>query len=83
MSVRVPNVVGESAAIAIAVMRATGLTSQVVSIASATVPAGVIISMTPVAGSKVEQGSVVKLTKSSGPAEQIIHSGVIKVPRAP
>jgi beta-lactam-binding protein with PASTA domain len=55
----------------------------VVSVVSATVPAGVIISTAPVAGSKVEQGSVVTLTKSSGPAEQVIHPGVIKVPGTP
>ena len=81
--VEVPNVTGESATSAASALRALGITSQVVSIASATYPAGEIISMSPVAGSKVEQGTVVTLTKSSGPAEQVFHPGVVNVPGAP
>ena len=81
--VEVPNVTGESATSAASALRVLGVTSQVESIASATVPAGVIISMTPVTGSKVEKGSVVTLTKSSGPAEQSFTPERSKVPGTP
>jgi len=68
-SATVPNVVGMTQTNAQAAIKAVNLTVGTVTTASSTtVPAGGIISQTPVAGSTATQGSSVNLIVSSGPA---------------
>jgi hypothetical protein len=66
--VAVPNVLRESATEATAVLRAAGLTSQVVLRPSSSFPPGDIVSVSPPTGFAVNVGSVVKLTESASPA---------------
>ena len=68
-NVPVPNVVGSTQAAAIAAIQAAGLTVGTITQAtSATVPAGNVISQTPVAGINVAIGSAVSFVVSSGTA---------------
>src|SRR5256712_4196695 len=67
--ITVPNVVNATQAVATTMITSAGLTVGVVSTASsATVPAGSVISQTPIAGAQVASGSAVALVVSSGPA---------------
>ena len=68
--VDVPDVIGDSQAAAVAAINAVdGLSVGVVSTENhATVPAGHVISQTPVGGSSVAYGSTVDLLVSDGPA---------------
>ena len=66
--ITVPNVVGDTQAVATTAITAAGLTlGTVTGQTSATVPAGVVISESPAAGSSVASGSAVNLVVSSGP----------------
>ena len=64
----VPSVVGLTQAAATTVIAAANLTVGTIAIApSATMPAGCVISQTPVAGQPIAQGSEVAIVVSSGP----------------
>jgi beta-lactam-binding protein with PASTA domain len=64
-----PNVQGDTQAAATAAIAAAGLTVGTITMqASGTVPAGDVISESPVAGTAAASGSVVNLIVSSGPA---------------
>ena len=64
----VPQVSGQSLADAQAALRRAGLTpGQVVSQASATIPAGIVIATSPAAGLSQPQPDPVKITVSAGP----------------
>jgi beta-lactam-binding protein with PASTA domain len=66
--VGVPNVVNQTETTAAAAIVAAGLTlGPVTHVTSATVPAGTIISQSPVAGTQVVPGTPVSLVASSGP----------------
>jgi len=67
-SVTVPDVVGKQATEGLNSVAATGLVAIVTNVASATVPARVIQSQTPRAGTTVARGSTVTLVVSVGPA---------------
>jgi beta-lactam-binding protein with PASTA domain len=64
---RVPNVVGARTAVAVRRLRATGLKSQVTSVA-AKAAAGVVVAEAPAAGENVAKGSTVSLRVSKGQA---------------
>jgi PASTA domain len=66
-SLRVPSVLGRSAAQGTAVLRAVGLRSRQMLRSTNSFPPGEIVAMSPVAGSKVSQGSLVTLTESERP----------------
>ncbi len=69
VSVSVPNVVSDTQAAAESAITAVGLVVGTISTAnSTTVPAGDVISQSPVAGTSVTLGSAVDLVVSSGPA---------------
>jgi beta-lactam-binding protein with PASTA domain len=69
LPVSVPDVVGFAQAAAESTITSTGLTvGTVTNTASATVPAGDVISQSPVAASQVALGSAVNLVVSTGPA---------------
>jgi PKD repeat protein len=63
----VPNVVGLTAAAAQTTLANAGLVGVATTAASATVPAGLVISQSPVAGSSVARNSVVSYVVSTGP----------------
>jgi serine/threonine-protein kinase len=65
--VTVPNVTGQSEAVAAAALRHAGLVPVPALTASATVPDNLVISETPSAGSVVERGARVTLAVSTGP----------------
>ena len=68
--VSVPNVSGDSQSAAGAAITSIGLVVGTVTTASSsTVPAGDVISQSPVAGTEVNPGSAVSLVISSGPAQ--------------
>jgi beta-lactam-binding protein with PASTA domain len=64
--VTVPEVVGESQAVAQSTLKEVGLTVGQIHLAPATIAAGTVISQEPIAGSLVVPGSVVTITVSSG-----------------
>ncbi len=65
--VTVPNVAGQSEAVATAALRHAGLVPVPALTASSTVADGVVISETPSAGSAVEKGTRVTIAVSTGP----------------
>jgi serine/threonine-protein kinase len=65
--VTVPEVAGQTQAVATARLTAVGLTAVPSSAASATTPAGVVFSESPPHGSVVDRGSRVTILVSSGP----------------
>src|SRR4051812_7432711 len=66
----VPNVVGLTQTAATGAITGAGLVlGGVTTSASSTVPAGVVISQSPIAGSQVAAGSAVALVVSSGPSQ--------------
>jgi hypothetical protein len=67
VSLRVPSVLGRSVAQGTAVLRAAGLRSRQMLRSTSAFPPGEIIAMSPVVGSKVNQGSLVTLTESERP----------------
>src|SRR4029079_18972867 len=70
VSPTVPNVVGLTQASASSAITGAGLVVGGVTMsASSTVPAGIVISQSPIAGSQVAAGSAVALVVSSGPAQ--------------
>jgi hypothetical protein len=66
--VTVPDVVGQSQASATAEIEGVGLVVAVVTAHSSTVPAGDVISQSPIAGSEVSAGATVTITVSLGEA---------------
>jgi beta-lactam-binding protein with PASTA domain len=70
--VLVPDVVGDAQAVAEDAIEALGLTVNVEQMPSATVPAGEVISQTPVAGTEVAPGSTVTIVISTGPTPVIV-----------
>jgi eukaryotic-like serine/threonine-protein kinase len=66
--VRVPAVTGQTEAAATATLKRAGLTATPASRSSTTVPAGVVISASPAAGSLTSRGAHVEIAVSSGPA---------------
>jgi beta-lactam-binding protein with PASTA domain len=74
-AVSVPNVVGDTQAVAATAITAAGLTLGTVTMASSgTVAAGNVISQNPAAGTNVASGSAVNLTVSSGASSDIVTS---------
>jgi beta-lactam-binding protein with PASTA domain len=73
--VRVPLVVNESQAVAIAKINNAGFTPSVVPEPSK-VASGIVVSQNPLAGDKVDQGSTVRLVISSGPGNTPVPSVV-------
>jgi eukaryotic-like serine/threonine-protein kinase len=65
--VRVPNVVGQTEAVALAKLRAAGLTPVAATASSATVASGLVVSETPSGGSEVGKGTRVSILVSTGP----------------
>ena len=65
--VTVPDVVGQTEAVALARLRAANLDPVASSTASSTVPSGVVVSATPSSGSEVGKGSRVSILVSAGP----------------
>ncbi len=65
--VTVPNVTGQSQAVAVARLQRVGLTAAVDQSTSAAVAAGTVLGQTPRAGSSVKKGSRVSIAVSSGP----------------
>jgi serine/threonine-protein kinase len=72
--VNVPNVTGETEQAASARLRAKGLGVTPSLASSATVADGRVISQSPVAGSRVEKGSRVRIVVSSGPGSAALQS---------
>jgi serine/threonine-protein kinase len=70
--VNVPNVTGETEQVASARLRAKGLDVAPSLASSATVADGRVISQSPVAGSRVENGSRVRIVVSSGPGSKAL-----------
>jgi membrane peptidoglycan carboxypeptidase len=67
--VQVPDVAGKTVADAKATLKAAGFQTKTGGSASSdTVPSGSVISSSPAAGSSVVSGTLITLTKSSGPA---------------
>jgi parallel beta-helix repeat protein len=82
--VLVPAVVGLSEADAVAALSAATLTVEVVSQAySATVPAGQVLSQTPIAGTEVAGGTAVQLVLSAGTTDIDPPSLAITAPGVP
>jgi eukaryotic-like serine/threonine-protein kinase len=65
--VTVPNVVGQTEAVALVRLRAANLDPSAALTASATVPSGVVVSETPAQGSEVVKGARVSILVSAGP----------------
>ena len=65
--VAAPSFVGKTPAVAAAEAAAAGVELTIVSLNSPTIPAGVIVSQLPIAGTTVAQGSSVVITVSTGP----------------
>jgi serine/threonine-protein kinase len=65
--VTVPTVVGQPEQTAVAKIAQAKLKSEKVTEASDTVPAGEVISQNPAGGAKADEGSVVRITVSTGP----------------
>ena len=75
--VLVPNVVGLTLAAAnIAISGANLVGGAVTTQPSATVPVGIVISQTPLAGSSVAPGSAVNVILSSGPAPGLVYKPI-------
>jgi len=72
--VSVPNVTGETEQAASARLRAAGLGSSPSLASSATVADGRVISQSPPAGSRAEEGSRVSIVVSSGPGSEALES---------
>jgi eukaryotic-like serine/threonine-protein kinase len=72
--VRVPQVTGETEQAAAARLRAAGLSSSPSLSTSASVAEGRVMSQSPVAGSRVEEGSRVSIVVSSGPGSAPLQS---------
>ncbi|HST32478.1 MAG TPA: Stk1 family PASTA domain-containing Ser/Thr kinase, partial [Solirubrobacteraceae bacterium] len=72
--VNVPNVTGETEQAASARLRTQGLGVSPSLASSATVADGRVISQSPVAGSRVEKGSRVRIVVSSGPGSAALQS---------
>jgi serine/threonine-protein kinase len=68
-TVAMPNVVGQSAAQAMAALRAAGLKPTIQDQASTKVKQGTVISTDPSAGTDLQEGSAVSVFVSSGPAQ--------------
>jgi PASTA domain len=64
----VPDVIGDTAAQAVAQFANAGLASEFIPMTSQSVPLGVVVAQTPGPGTAVPQGSVVSIYQSSGPA---------------
>jgi serine/threonine-protein kinase len=64
----VPNVVGQTQAAAASALSAAGLTPQVVTEESQSVPAGTVISQTPSGSSGATKGDAITIVVSSGPS---------------
>ncbi|WP_433622866.1 PASTA domain-containing protein [Nocardia sp. CA-120079] len=79
--VEVPDVVGKTKADATEKIQAVGLTADIAEQSSAAVAAGKVIATDPAAKSKVDKGSAVNVTVSTGPAP-IPVPDVTKKPRA-
>ncbi len=80
--VTVPNVVGQSSAAAAAAIADAGLTpGAVAAAASPTVPAGIVIAQSPVAGTAAAEWSLVSLVVSSGPPPVVV-PGVVGLTQA-
>jgi RHS repeat-associated protein len=62
-----PGFIGQTPALAAAAAAAAGVQLSIVSLNSPSVPAGVIISQLPAAGTNVALGSAITITVSSGP----------------
>ena len=70
--VAVPNVLGDTQAVATSALTGEGLVlGTVTPQASATIPAGQVLSESPAAGTSVNSGSAVNLVVSSGPTEPV------------
>ncbi|MGH2902451.1 MAG: Stk1 family PASTA domain-containing Ser/Thr kinase [Solirubrobacteraceae bacterium] len=65
--ITVPEVVGQTEAVALARLRAANLEPVASSTASPTVPSGLVISATPASGSEVGKGARVSILVSTGP----------------
>jgi eukaryotic-like serine/threonine-protein kinase len=65
--VTVPNVVGQSEAVALVRLRGANLNPVAATTASATVPSGVVVSETPSSGSEVGKNTRVSILVSAGP----------------
>jgi eukaryotic-like serine/threonine-protein kinase len=65
--VTVPNVVGQTEAVALTRLRAANLNPVAATTASTTVPSGVVVSETPTSGSEVAKGARVSILVSAGP----------------
>lgn len=70
--VTVPDVVGQSQAVATTAIEAEGLGVAIVEAYDAAVPAGDVVDQDPAAGASAAQGSVVTLTISLGPQPVIV-----------
>jgi beta-lactam-binding protein with PASTA domain len=68
-TVAMPNVVGQSAAQAVAALRAAGLKPTIQNQASTKVKQGTVISTDPSAGTDLQEGSAVSVFVSSGPQQ--------------
>ena len=65
--VTVPNVIGQTEAVALVRLRAANLNPVATTIASATVASGLVVSETPTGGSEVAKGTRVSILVSAGP----------------
>ena len=81
-NVLVPNVVGQTQAAAIAAIQSVGLTVTVTTAASFTVPAGAVISQSPVGGISVALGSPVAIVVSTGSVATITVPNVVNLTQA-
>jgi serine/threonine-protein kinase len=72
--VKVPNVVGQTEAVALAKLRGAGLTPVATTASSATVASGLVVGETPPSGSKVGKGTRVSILISSGPGSAALPS---------
>lgn len=83
-SVVVPSVVGQNQAVATGALTGLGLVpGRTIQQTSVTVPAGSVISESPIAGTSVPVGSTVNLVISSGPASvSILVPSIVGAPQA-
>jgi serine/threonine-protein kinase len=72
--VKVPNVVGQTEAVAVAKLRGAGLTPVATTASSATVASGLVVGETPPSGSEVGNGTRVSILISSGPGSAALPS---------
>jgi eukaryotic-like serine/threonine-protein kinase len=72
--VKVPNVVGQTEAVALAKLRSAGLTPIATTASSATVASGLVVGETPSSGSEVGKGTRVSILISSGPGSAALPS---------